>query len=92
MRVNAKEGLAKSDKAGNVQNRIWHELVQLHSIDKEKPTKKFVDRKRKTAEEKGKEHHPVALLWLRDDLGAGEDDLSGCRKKTLLLGLRQIHF
>jgi hypothetical protein len=92
MRIDTKEGLAKIDKAGNVQNQIWHELVQLHAIDKEKPTKKFVGRKRKSTEEKGKEHHPVALLWLRDDLSAGEDNLYACRKKTLLLALHQIHF
>jgi hypothetical protein len=53
VRVNAKEGLAKSDKASNVQNRIWHELMQLHTVHKEEPTKKLVGRKRKSAEEKG---------------------------------------
>jgi hypothetical protein len=37
---------------------------------------KFVGRKRKAIEEKGKEHHPVALLQLRDDLGAGCDILA----------------
>jgi hypothetical protein len=36
--------------------------MQLHAIDKEKPTKKFVGRKRKATEEKSKEHHPIALL------------------------------
>jgi hypothetical protein len=49
--------------------------VQLHAIDKEKPTKKFMGMKRKAAEEKGKEHHSVALLRLRDDLSARKDDL-----------------
>jgi hypothetical protein len=49
--------------------------------------KKFVGRKRKAAEEKGKEHHSVAILRLRDDLGAREYDLHGCREKTLLFGL-----
>jgi hypothetical protein len=83
MRVNAKKGLPKSDKAHNVQNRIWCELIQLHTINNEKPVKKFMGRKRKSAEEKGKKHHPVALLRLRDDLGGGEGDLCRCCKETL---------
>jgi hypothetical protein len=35
-----------------VENRIWRELVKLHTVDKEKPTKKLVGRKRKAAEKK----------------------------------------
>jgi hypothetical protein len=66
--------------------------VQLHAIDKEKHMKKFMGRKRKDAEEKGKVHHLVAPLRLRDNLGAREENLRGCRDKTLLLGLRQIRF
>jgi hypothetical protein len=53
MQVDSKERLTKSDETGNVENRIWHELVKLHAIDKEKATKKFVGRKRKAAEKKG---------------------------------------
>jgi hypothetical protein len=40
--------------------------------------------------EKGEEHHHIALLRLRDDLGAGEDDLRGFYEKTLFFGLCQI--
>jgi hypothetical protein len=50
--VDSKKRLAKSDETGNVENRIWRELVKLHAIDKEKPTKKLVGRKRKAAEKK----------------------------------------
>jgi hypothetical protein len=32
-------------QAINMQIGIRHELMQLHAINKEKPTKKFVDRK-----------------------------------------------
>jgi hypothetical protein len=37
--------LAKSDKASNVQNRVWRELVKLHAVDKEKSAEKFMGRK-----------------------------------------------
>jgi hypothetical protein len=92
VRVNDKEGLAKSDKASNVQNRIWRELMQLHAVHKEEPTKKLMGRKRKSTKEKGKEHHMVAFLRLRDDFSVGEDGLRGRREKTLFLGLHQIYF
>jgi hypothetical protein len=39
------ERLAKSHETSNVQNRIRRELVKLHAVNKEKPTKKFVGRK-----------------------------------------------
>jgi hypothetical protein len=45
MRLDSQEGLTKSNKARNVQDRIWHELVKLHAINKEKPMKKFMGRK-----------------------------------------------
>jgi hypothetical protein len=61
--------------------------MQLHTINKEKPIKKCVGRKRKFVEDKSKKHHPIAPLQLMDDLGAGEGDLHGGRKKTLFLGL-----
>jgi hypothetical protein len=66
--------------------------MQLHAIDKEKLMKKFVGRKRKSKEEKIKEHHPIVLLRLRDGLSAREDGICGGHKKTLCLGLSQIHF
>jgi hypothetical protein len=33
--------------------------VKLHTINNEKPMKKFVSRKKKAAEEEGKEHYPI---------------------------------
>jgi hypothetical protein len=41
--------LAKSNEAGNMKNRVWCELVKLHTIHKEKPTKELVGRERETA-------------------------------------------
>jgi hypothetical protein len=52
VRVDSKKRLAKSNETGNVENGIWRELVKLHAIDKEKPTKKLVGRKRKATEKK----------------------------------------
>jgi hypothetical protein len=64
--------------------------MKLHAIDKEKPTKKFVGRKRKTAKEKGEKHHPVSLRWFWNMLVAGEKDRRLCWKRALLLCLLQI--
>jgi hypothetical protein len=77
---------AKHNEAGNVQNRVWRELVQLHAINKEKPTKG----ERKTAQEKSKEHHPIAARGLGDALGSGEDDLILFDEESIFLGLGQI--
>jgi hypothetical protein len=53
-----------------VQKRVRYELVKLHTINKEKPTKKLVGRKRKTAEEERKEHYPITTRGLQDPLSA----------------------
>jgi hypothetical protein len=73
-----------------MQIRIWRELVKLHSVNKEKPTKKFASREGKTAQEKGEEHHPIADRGLGDTFGTGEDDLVTAGEKSILLGLDQI--
>jgi hypothetical protein len=57
-----------------VENGIRCELVKLHTINKEKPTKKFVGRKRKATEEESKEHYPKAARGLRDPLSTRELD------------------
>jgi hypothetical protein len=64
--------------------------MKLHAIDKEKPTKKFVGRKRKATKEKGEKHHQVSLRRLWNTLLTGEDDRRRCQKEALLLGLLQI--
>jgi hypothetical protein len=64
--------------------------MQLHAINKKQPMKKFMGIERKIAEKKGKEHHPKSRPRVRYDLGAGQDDLGGGRKKALLLSLCQI--
>jgi hypothetical protein len=86
MGLDPEERFAKHNKAGNVQNRVWRELVKLHAINKEKPTKKFVGKKRKFAQEKSKEHHPIAAQGLGDALGAREDDLLPSDEESLFPG------
>jgi hypothetical protein len=90
MGLDPKERFAKSDKACDVQNRVLRKLVKLHAINKEKPTKKFVGRERKTMQEKSKKHHPIAAQGLVDALGAGEDDLIPFDEESFFLGLGQI--
>jgi hypothetical protein len=57
-----------------VQKGVRCELVELHTIDKEKPTEKLVGRKRKAAEEEGKEHYSITARGLRDLLSAWKLD------------------
>jgi hypothetical protein len=90
MGIDPEERFAKSDKACDVQNRVWRELVKLHAINKEKPMKKFVGRERKTTQEKSEKHHLIAARGLGDVLGAGEDDLIPFNEETFFLSLGQI--
>jgi hypothetical protein len=55
-----------------MEDGVRCELVKLHTINKEKPMKKLVGRKRKAAEEEGKEHYSITAWGLRDPLSAGE--------------------
>jgi hypothetical protein len=92
MGFDPQEGFTESDKIDNVQDRIWRELVKLHAVNKEKPTKKFVGRKRKTTEKESKKHHPIAARGLGDAFGAGEDDLLPSNEELVPLSLGQIGF
>jgi hypothetical protein len=64
--------------------------VKLHSVHKEKPTKKLMGRERETAQEKCKKHHPEAARGLGDALSAREDDLIVVGDETISLGLGEI--
>jgi hypothetical protein len=64
--------------------------VKLHTINKKKPTKEFVGRKGKTAQEKGKEHHPKTISGLGDSFSVGEDNLVVVGDETLRSGLVQL--
>ena len=44
MRKDAQEALAKSYETSDMENRIWREMVEMDTVDKKKPTKKFVGR------------------------------------------------
>jgi hypothetical protein len=48
--------------------------MELHTVNKEKPTEKFVGRERETAEEKSEEHYPITARGLRDPFSTGEFD------------------
>jgi hypothetical protein len=90
MGINPQKRLAQSYEASNVQDRVWCELVKLQTINKKKPTKKFVGRKRKTAQKIGKEHHPKTIPRLGDPLSAGEDNLVIVGDEAIRLGFLQL--
>jgi hypothetical protein len=90
MGFNPQKRLAQSYEASNVQDRVWCELVKLHTVNKKKPTKKFVGRKRKTAQKIGKEHHPKTIPGFGDPLSAGEDNFVVVGDEAIRLGLLQL--
>jgi hypothetical protein len=90
MGLDPQKGLAKRYETGNVENRIWCELVKLHTVDKKKFTKEFMSRERKSAQEKIKEHHPKATWGLGDAISARENNLIITGDEAISLGLLQI--
>jgi hypothetical protein len=72
MRVNAQEAFVEGYEAHNVQDRIWRELMQLHAVNKENPTKKFVGRDRETAKEESEEHYLPAFVGSGHSIVAGK--------------------
>jgi hypothetical protein len=58
VRVDAQETFTESDKDGDVEERVWGQLVQLDPVDKEKATKKFVNKKREAANEEIDKGYP----------------------------------
>jgi hypothetical protein len=73
-----------------MENGVRCELVKLHTVNKKKPTKKFMGRKRQTTEEEGKEHHPINARGLRDPLGAGKLDGVVAGAEAVCLGLLHL--
>jgi hypothetical protein len=73
-----------------MEDRIRCELVKLHTINIEKPTKEFVGRKRESVEKERKEHHPIAARGLRDPFGAQEFDGVIAGDETICLDLVQL--
>jgi hypothetical protein len=73
-----------------VEDRIWGELVKLHTIKIKKPMKEFVSRKRESAEKESEKHQPVAARGLRDPLGGGEDNGILVGNETVRFGLVQL--
>jgi hypothetical protein len=73
-----------------MQDGVRCELVKLHTVNKKKPTKEFVGRKRKTAQKIGKEHHPKTIPGLGDPLSAGEDNLVIVGDEAIRSGLLQL--
>jgi hypothetical protein len=78
------------DKAGDVENGVWCELMKLHTVDEKKPAKELVGRKRQTAQEKVKKYHPKAAQGLGDALSARKNDLIVGRDEAIVLGFLQI--
>jgi hypothetical protein len=88
--INPQKSFAKIYEASNVQDGIWYELVKLHTINKKKPTKEFVGRKGKTAQEKGEGFHPETISGLGDPFSAWEDNLVVIGDKIICSGLVQF--
>jgi hypothetical protein len=73
-----------------VKKGVWCELVELHIVNKEKPTEKLMGRKRKAAEEEGKEYYPITARGLRDPLSAWKLDRILGRDEAVRPGLLHL--
>ena len=72
MRVDTKVPLTKSDENNKLEDGIGCELEELHTVNKEQPTKELVGWNRKTTEEKGKEDYPPSGRRIRNLLTTGD--------------------
>jgi hypothetical protein len=73
-----------------VEDKIWGELVKLHTIKIKKPTKEFVSRKRESVEKESEKHLPKAARGLGDPLSGGKDNGILVGNKTARFGLVQL--
>jgi hypothetical protein len=73
-----------------MEDRVRCELVKLHTVNKKKPTKKLVGRKRQSTKKEGEEHHPITARGLRDPLGAGEFDGVVAGDEAVCFGLLHL--
>jgi hypothetical protein len=92
MGIDPKERFTKGDIAGNVQDRVRRELMELHAVNKKKPTEEFVGMKGESTQEESKKHHPIAARGLGDALGARKDYLVPFGDEPIFLGLGEIGF
>jgi hypothetical protein len=92
MGIDPKERFTKGDIIGNVQDRVRRELMELHAVNKKNPIEEFMGRKRESAQEESKKHHPIAARGLGDAFGAGENYLVPFGDEPILLGLGEIGF
>lgn len=89
MGVDPKKTLTERGEDSNMKDGIRCELVELHAVHKEKPTKEFVSRERKTMIKKGDEHYQPSLLEHWRSLVAGK--LEGALlHERILLGLAHV--
>jgi hypothetical protein len=77
VRLDSQKALTQCDEARNVQHHVGSQIVQLHSVYKQQPTKKFEGWNRKAVEEKGHENYPESHRWVRGVLSAWQAMILG---------------
>ena len=65
MRVNTEVPLKEGYENGKLKDGVGCELEELHTVHKEKPTKKFVGWQRETSKKKGEENYPPSIWGIR---------------------------
>jgi hypothetical protein len=66
--------------------------MQLHTVHKKEPMKKFVGRKRKAAKEEGEKHHLVTVCRAQNDLVTGKTTSMDSGRNTNFLALDRSPF
>jgi hypothetical protein len=88
--MDAQEAFAESNKASDVEDGVWCELVKLHAVHKQKPTKKFVGRQRETTKEEGGKNYPPSVAGAWFGFITGKLGLRRRRDKPRLVELAKI--
>jgi hypothetical protein len=72
MRMDAEETLVEGNENGNMEERVWGQLMQLNPVDEKETTKKLMDRSGETANEEVNECYPEFDRRMRDAFIAGK--------------------
>ena len=72
MWLDSEPALAKGDEAGDVENRIWGQLMDLEPVEAKKTPKKGVERQGETANDECEKHHLKTSGRHRNGLTVGD--------------------
>ena len=86
MRVHAQEALAEDDEASNMENDVWCEVMQLHTVRKQQASDEFVLGGGQPACQEIHKHNTLAGVRNGDYLISGASHLPARRRRKAAVG------